>query len=155
MSADDQGEMIRGMVARLAERLEDEPGDLDGWLRLGRSYGVLGEPQKSRDAYAQAAALSPDDPDILQSYVTAIMAARPEDATVPMEAVVVLRQLATVDAENPSALWLLGRAEAESGNMDAARGLWRRLLALLPPGGDDHATVESAIESLGNATSGG
>ena len=83
------------------------------------------------------------------------MAAQPEDATVPMEAVVVLRQLATVDAENPSALWLLGRAEAESGNMDGARGLWRRLLALLPPGGDDHATVESAIESLGNATSGG
>ena len=155
MSADDQGEMIRGMVARLAERLEDEPDDLDGWLRLGRSYGVLGEPQKSRDAYAQAAALSPDDPDILQSYVTAIMAAQPEDATVPMEAVVVLRQLATVDAENPSALWLLGRAEAESGDMDGARGLWRRLLALLPPGGDDHATVESAIESLGNATSGG
>ena len=155
MSADDQGEMIRGMVARLAERLEDEPGDLDGWLRLGRSYGVLGEPQKSRDAYAQAAALSPDDPAILQSYVTAIIAAQPEDATVPMEAVVVLRQLATVDAENSSALWLLGRAEAESGNMDAARGLWRRLLALLPPGGDDHATVESAIESLGAASSGG
>lgn len=155
MSADDQGEMIRGMVARLAERLEDEPGDLDGWLRLGRSYGVLGEPQKSRDAYAQAAALSPDDPAILQSYVTAIMAAQPEDATVPMEAVVVLRQLATVDAENSSALWLLGRAEAENGNLDAARGLWRRLLALLPPGGDDHATIESAIESLGAASSGG
>ena len=155
MSANDQGEMIRGMVARLAERLEDEPDDLDGWLRLGRSYGVLGEPQKSRDAYAQAAALSPDDPAILQSYVTAIIAAQPEGATVPMEAVVVLRRLATVDAENSSALWLLGRAEAESGNMDAARGLWRRLLALLPPGGDDHATIESAIESLGAASSGG
>ncbi len=56
---------------------------------------------------------------------------------------------------SPSALWLLGRAEAENGNSDAARGLWRRLLALLPPGGDDHATVESAIESLGNASSGG
>ena len=155
MSAGDQNEMIRGMVARLAARLEDEPGDLDGWMRLGRSYGVLGEPQKSRDAYAQAAALSPDDPAILESYANAIMTAQPADATVPMEAVVVLRRLATIDAENPSALWLLGRAEAESSNLDAARGLWRRLLALLPPGGDDHATVQSAIESLGAASSGG
>ena len=155
MSSDDQNAMIRGMVARLAARLEDEPDDLEGWLRLGRSYGVLGETPKSRDAYAQAAALSPDDPAVLQSYVTAIMAAQPEDAAVPMEAVVVLRRLATVDAENTSALWLLGRAEAESGNTDAARGLWRRLLALLPPGGDDHAAVEGAIESLGGASSGG
>ena len=155
MSADDRGEMIRGMVARLAERLEDEPGDLEGWLRLGRSYGVLDEPRKARDAYAQAAALAPDEPAVLQSYATAIMTAQPEGAAVPLEAVVVLRRLAALDADNPSALWLLGRAEAESGNTDAARGLWRRLLALLPPGGDDRAAVEGAIDSLGDASSGG
>jgi cytochrome c-type biogenesis protein CcmH/NrfG len=83
------------------------------------------------------------------------MAARPASAAVPDAAVVVLRRLAELDADNPSALWLLGRAEAESGNIDAARGLWRRLLAVLPPDGDNHAAVKGAIESLGNPSSGG
>ena len=31
------------MVDRLATRLEDEPDDLDGWMRLGNAYSVLGE----------------------------------------------------------------------------------------------------------------
>src|SRR5262245_18167849 len=31
----------QAMVGRLARRLEKQPDDLDGWLRLGRSYLVL------------------------------------------------------------------------------------------------------------------
>ena len=34
---------FRRMVATLAERLEDEPEDLEGWTMLARSYRVLGE----------------------------------------------------------------------------------------------------------------
>jgi cytochrome c-type biogenesis protein CcmH len=54
MSAEDRQTMIRSMVARLAERLQSEPNDLDGWLRLGRAYGVLGERDKAIDAYEHA-----------------------------------------------------------------------------------------------------
>ncbi len=56
MPAAAQDEMIRGMVARLAERLESEPGDLEGWLQLARSYQVLGEPEQLREALDGAAA---------------------------------------------------------------------------------------------------
>jgi cytochrome c-type biogenesis protein CcmH len=31
------------MVERLAARLEAEPGDIEGWLRLARARQVLGE----------------------------------------------------------------------------------------------------------------
>jgi cytochrome c-type biogenesis protein CcmH len=41
MSPDDQNTMIQGMVAGLAERLQNEPDDVDGWLMLIRSYTVL------------------------------------------------------------------------------------------------------------------
>lgn len=49
------------MVARLAARLQDHPDDPDGWSRLGRSYMVLGQPQKAVDAYQHALKLKPDD----------------------------------------------------------------------------------------------
>lgn len=44
--------MIDGMVARLEARLRDTPDDLDGWLKLIRSYRVLGR----ADAAARALA---------------------------------------------------------------------------------------------------
>ena len=42
--------------ARLAERLEREPDDFPGWLRLARAYGVLGEAAQARDALSRAEA---------------------------------------------------------------------------------------------------
>ena len=47
-------EMIRGMVARLAERLQKDGSDLEGWLQLMRSYVVLGERDKALSAAADA-----------------------------------------------------------------------------------------------------
>ncbi len=50
----EQGKMIRGMVERLAERLKENKSDLEGWLRLIRSYAVLKETDKAKDAAATA-----------------------------------------------------------------------------------------------------
>ena len=50
-------ETIRAMVEGLAEKLEENPDDLKGWLMLARSYEVLGEAEKARQARARAVAL--------------------------------------------------------------------------------------------------
>lgn len=50
----EQGAMIRGMVERLAARLQENGADLDGWLRLIRSYAVLKETAKAQEAAASA-----------------------------------------------------------------------------------------------------
>jgi cytochrome c-type biogenesis protein CcmH len=42
-SAPEQAQFIRGMVANLAARLKTAPDDPDGWARLVRAYGVLGD----------------------------------------------------------------------------------------------------------------
>jgi cytochrome c-type biogenesis protein CcmH len=47
--------MIRGMVDRLAARLEQNPNDKEGWARLARAYDVLGETDKAAAARARAA----------------------------------------------------------------------------------------------------
>ncbi|MDA0338545.1 MAG: tetratricopeptide repeat protein, partial [Proteobacteria bacterium] len=59
MSAEGRTEMIRGMVEGLAARLEESPDDLEGWQRLGRAYGVLGETDKAINAYDQVERLDP------------------------------------------------------------------------------------------------
>jgi cytochrome c-type biogenesis protein CcmH len=74
-SADDRQAMINAMVERLAARLTQQPDDVDGWTRLGRSYMVLNQPEKARDAYAHAVKLQPDDPGLKQAFAEATAAA--------------------------------------------------------------------------------
>ncbi len=144
MSESERMEMIRGMVARLAERLEDNPDDAAGWERLARSYGTLGEAGRARDTFGRAAALDPDNPALLQAYGTAIVEAAPDGAPPPQEAVDVFRRLARIDGDNQAALWHLGLAAARTGNAAEARALWRRLLALLAPESPAHAAPSQA-----------
>jgi cytochrome c-type biogenesis protein CcmH len=71
MNPDDRQAMIRTMVQRLADQMEQNPKDVDGWLRLGRAYAVLGEQQKSLDAYRRASEADPTRDDARQAYATA------------------------------------------------------------------------------------
>ena len=63
MSPDDQKAMIGQMVERLAAKMKDNPDDIDGWERLAKAYGVLGETEKARDAQKHADALRAKAPD--------------------------------------------------------------------------------------------
>ena len=62
-SPDQQTTMIRGMVEGLAARLKQDGSDLDGWVRLVRSYKVLGELDKAQAAISDAQNALANDPD--------------------------------------------------------------------------------------------
>jgi cytochrome c-type biogenesis protein CcmH len=63
MTEEDRQAAIRSMVEGLAARLEAEPDDPEGWLRLAQARAVLGEPGAAREAYDRALeVLPPDDP---------------------------------------------------------------------------------------------
>jgi len=63
MNEKDRSEMIRGMVARLADRLKENGNDIEGWQRLLRAYMVLGERDKAKLAAADARRALASDPD--------------------------------------------------------------------------------------------
>jgi cytochrome c-type biogenesis protein CcmH len=63
---DQRNTMIRSMVERLAERLTHDGTDVEGWLRLVRSYMVLGERDKARAAAGNARRALAADPGKLQ-----------------------------------------------------------------------------------------
>jgi cytochrome c-type biogenesis protein CcmH len=58
---------IGNMVDGLAKKLKHNPNDLQGWLRLGRSYGVLGEWQKAKTAYQDGLKAFPGNADLAQA----------------------------------------------------------------------------------------
>jgi cytochrome c-type biogenesis protein CcmH len=66
MSEKDRGDMIRGMVARLADKLKEDGGDVAGWQRLLRAYMVLGERDKAQAAAGDARKALANDPDKLR-----------------------------------------------------------------------------------------
>ncbi|MRX33349.1 c-type cytochrome biogenesis protein CcmI [Aminobacter sp. NyZ550] len=64
MSSGDRTAMIEGMVATLDEKLRQNPRDPEGWVRLVRSYQVLGKTDLAQDALGRAyAALGRDSED--------------------------------------------------------------------------------------------
>ena len=140
--------MIRGMVAKLAARLETEPKDLDGWMRLGRAYAVLGEMGNAADAFRRATALKPGDAGILQQVAQSLLGDRTATAPVPPEAIEVLRQIEAITPGQPAVLWYLGLAAAQNGKPAEARTYWTRLLANLAPDGEEAKTLKSAMEAL-------
>jgi cytochrome c-type biogenesis protein CcmH len=150
LTPEQRNEMIRGMVERLATRLEETPDDLQGWLRLGRAYEVLKQPEKAADAYEQAAKLKPEEPAILARELDALMADRPPSEPMPATALAVLKRLQTLNANDPSALWYLGLAAAQAHEIDEAKAYWQKLLAVLPADSDERKMVSDALAALSN-----
>ena len=66
LTPEQRSEMVRGMVERLAERLQHDGSDVDGWLRLLRAYMVLGERDKARAAAGDARRALASEPDKLR-----------------------------------------------------------------------------------------
>ncbi|TIR25760.1 MAG: c-type cytochrome biogenesis protein CcmI [Mesorhizobium sp.] len=56
MSPQDRQAMIETMVAGLDDKLKQNPRDEEGWMRLIRSYAVLGKPDQAREALGRAVA---------------------------------------------------------------------------------------------------
>jgi cytochrome c-type biogenesis protein CcmH len=59
MNAGDRNSMIEGMVASLAEKLKNDPKNFDGWMRIIRSYSVLGQKDKAAEALKQGLSAFP------------------------------------------------------------------------------------------------
>ena len=69
MSDGDRQAMIRGMVDRLAARLETNPNDPEGWIKLIRSRMVLGDSDAARGALNRAREVLANDPQSLSQVM--------------------------------------------------------------------------------------
>jgi cytochrome c-type biogenesis protein CcmH len=139
---------IRGMVAKLADDMKQHPEDLEGWLRLGRSYAVLGQPDDAAAAFAQAEKLKPNDPAVLMAEAQALMAGLPIAEQLTPQVVALLDRIQTIDPDEPAVLWYLGLHAAQQGDFKTARANWEKVKEKMPPGSDEARTVATAIDAI-------
>ena len=146
MNPEDRRAMIEAMVQRLADRMKETPDDLQGWLRLGRSYTVLEKHADARDALAKAAALAPDNTEVLLLQGRAIRAAAGDKET--PESLAVMRRVLALDPQNVEALWLVGLSEATTGDRDAGLAKMQQALDRLPADAPNRDALVQRLEAL-------
>ena len=67
----DHGTDMQGAIARLAEKLRQDPADAQGWALLGRTYKAMEHYAEAREAFRHALEAAPGDPDLEREYAGA------------------------------------------------------------------------------------
>jgi cytochrome c-type biogenesis protein CcmH len=155
LSTEERTARIRSMVDGLAARLEDDPSDIEGWLRLAQSRNVLGEPEAAKQAYERALEAEPDNPEVLRLYASSLFGdIHPETdvATVGEDAVALYQKVIELKPGDPEAHWYLGLAAVQDGRNDDAKTHWRKVLDVLGPDHPNYAAVQSSLEQVETKT---
>lgn len=139
-------EQIEAMVASLAKKLETKPDDAEGWVMLGRSYATMRRFGDASAAYARAAALLPNNAQLLADYADVL--AMNNGRSMQGEPEKIILQALQADPNNIKALALAGTAAMQRNDYRDAIKWWQRLLALVPP---DSQIARSVSASLSQA----
>lgn len=139
-------EQIDAMVAKLAERMQANPDDLQGWLMLARSYKTLGRYADAAAAYGKAEKAVNEDPDLLASYAETIaMAGGKGLSGKPLQLV---ERALKLDPKHGHSLFLAGAAAMEAGENKKGIAYWEALLPQVEPGSEIDQMLRSGIEQM-------
>jgi cytochrome c-type biogenesis protein CcmH len=133
--------------AQLEARLAANPGDLEGWQMLGRTYLVTGDAAKAVTAYQKAIDLTGGkDPALKLDLAEALILT--DDPAVQDQAKQIVDAAIAADAGNGKALWYSGVMAIRSGDKETAKARWSKLLELNPPE-DIRQIVVAQLAELG------
>ncbi|EJU4423441.1 c-type cytochrome biogenesis protein, partial [Salmonella enterica] len=135
-------EMAR-LALGLRTRLQNDAGNVEGWLMLGRIGMVLGNAGTATGAYANACRLDPKNSDAALGYAEALTrSSDPEDNRRGGE---LLRRLVSRDHTDIRVLSLYAFSAFEQQRFDEAVAAWEMMLKLLPAGDARRAVIERSI----------
>jgi len=136
-------EDIPAMVERLAERLRTQPGDIEGWHMLARSYSAMNRYDDAAKAFAHLATLLPEDAGLLADYADALATA--QDGTLAGEPERLIEKALAIDPQQPKALALSGSAAFARGDFALAEKQWLAVLPLVPEGSEFARSTQAGI----------
>jgi cytochrome c-type biogenesis protein CcmH len=138
----DPKEMVRGLAARL----KDNPGDLDGWLMLARSYMVLERWAEAEDAYEHAQAKVMQNSDLLITWIElrVMLGGRKFDAR---SQELLKRAAELAPAGHPEVLLLRSLAALERGEQAESDALADQVRERFAPGTPERENLEAALNT--------
>lgn len=140
---------VEDMVARLAARMQSEPGNSEGWLMLGRSYMVMERYAEAVDAFTAAHRLLGDGPELLSDLAEAEALMGGQDFLGSPGAH--LEKALALDPEHPKALWLGAFAAMQRGETELAVRRWQNLLDRQPADSEPAQILRGLIADSGAA----
>ena len=136
-------QQIEAMTAKLAERLQNNPDDGEGWLMLGRSYSSLRRFPEAAAAFGRATTLLPPSANLLADYADIMAMAQGRRLSGEPEKIIA-RALA-IDPRHIKSLALMGSVAFERGDFGAAIQVWRSILTLVPPDSNVALSIGNSI----------
>jgi len=131
LAADTKNSELSSVTEQLKTRLQREPGDLRGWMLLGRSYMSLSQFSDAAEAYGRAYGLSGEDGEIGSEYAEALSLAA--NSVITPLAFGIFRDGLAADPFNAKARFYLAMKKAQDGDIQGALQGWIDLAALSDP----------------------
>ena len=148
-------QQIAANIEKLADRLKQNPNDVQGWTMLARSYIMQERFADAASAYEHLTTLNANDADAWADYAEASALANGQNlAGKPTDAI---NRALKIDPKHQKALDLAGSAAYQAKDYQKAIQYWQKVLTLLPAGSEELQTITAQIskakELAGNKSS--
>ena len=145
----DQKIRINQMVEQLASRLTKNKNDLDGWIKLYKSYKVLNYQDKAINALRTATKISPENLNLKQILLKELLPPEKEPIF-SAEIEQLVNEILANEPKNINALFFRGLRAFKQGENKIAIENWNLLLDQIPPGSQMALELLKKINNLKN-----
>ena len=145
----DQKIRINQMVEQLASRLTKNKNDLDGWIKLYKSYKVLDYQDKAIKALRTATKISPENLNLKQILLKELLPPEKEPIF-SAEIEQLVNEILANEPKNINALFFRGLRALKEGKNKIAIENWTLLLDQIPPGSQIALELLKKINNLKN-----
>ncbi|MBW8707757.1 MAG: c-type cytochrome biogenesis protein CcmI, partial [Alphaproteobacteria bacterium] len=136
---------VSNMIAGLEAKLQQNPGDAQGWQMLAWSYMRTGRPADAAKAYARAVAIDPGNVEYLSAQGEAMVQS---EGKVSDQAAAIFRRALKGDPADPRARYFLAIHRDQTGDHAGAMNDFVALLKSAPPDAPWAAQVRTYVEDL-------
>jgi cytochrome c-type biogenesis protein CcmH len=124
---------LRDMLGDLAERVRDNPENIEAWNQLGMLWKQIQQFPAAESAFRRVIFLEPDNA-LARVELAETLLYQSNGAQLPPESQRLLGSVLRENPNNQKALWLAGLGAFHDGRPEQALMLWRRLEQQLPEG---------------------
>jgi cytochrome c-type biogenesis protein CcmH len=134
------------MIQKVKDHLKENPEDARGWFVLGRALMSVQQYGDALAAYQRSYDLAPEEPSVALALADAL--AMTQNGNMKGEPERLVQKVLQQTPNDPTALWLGGLADEQSGRYRDAYDKWTRLLPMLQDDPDSVTEVKSLIAAL-------